>query len=672
MSQETPASTTEAQIKNKRRISPFWLLPFIALMIAGWLIWDSYQDRGNTVTIDFMSADGIVPGRTPVRYQGVEVGTVQDISLSDDLRKIEVKVSIKSDMKDALREETQFWLVTPKASLAGVSGLDALVGGNYIGMMPGKGKEQDHFVALDTQPKYRLDNGDLMIHLQAPDLGSLNSGSLVYFRKIPVGKVYDYAINPNKQGVVIDVLIERRFTDLVKKGSRFWNVSGVDANVSVSGAKVKLESLAALVNGAIAFDSPEESKPAEAEDTFGLYEDLAHSQRGVIIKLELPSGAGLTADSTPLMYQGLEVGQLTKLDLNPGGKVTGEMTVDPSVVTLLRENTRIELRNPKLSLSDANISRCGISNVALTHFDGRVFGAAVPEMFDAILLDAPCSGEGVVRKDPDALKNWSPESNQEIAATQRELIDSAFHALRPGGTLVYSTCTLNQEENEAVCLWLKETYPDAVEFLPLGDLFPGANKALTEEGFLHVFPQIYDCEGFFVARLRKTQAIPALPAPKYKVGNFPFSPVKDREAGQIRQAAASVGLNWDGNLRLWQRDKELWLFPVGIEALIGKVRFSRLGIKLAETHNKGYRWQHEAVIALATPDNVNAFELTPQEAEEWYRGRDVYPQAAPVADDVLVTFQHQPIGLAKRIGSRLKNSYPRELVRDGKLFTGNA
>ncbi len=88
-------------------------------------------------------------------------------------------------------------------------------------MMPGKGKEQDHFVALDTQPKYRLDNGDLMIHLQAPDLGSLNSGSLVYFRKIPVGKVYDYAINPNKQGVVIDVLIERRFTDLVKKGSRF-------------------------------------------------------------------------------------------------------------------------------------------------------------------------------------------------------------------------------------------------------------------------------------------------------------------------------------------------------------------------------------------------------------------------------------------------------------------
>ncbi len=144
---------------------------------------------------------------------------MQDISLSDDLRKIEVKVSIKSDMKDALREETQFWLVTPKASLAGVSGLDALVGGNYIGMMQVKVKSRITLSHFDTQPKYRLDNGDLMIHLQAPDLGSLNSGSLVYFRKIPVGKVYDYAINPNKQGVVIDVLIERRFTDLVKKAA---------------------------------------------------------------------------------------------------------------------------------------------------------------------------------------------------------------------------------------------------------------------------------------------------------------------------------------------------------------------------------------------------------------------------------------------------------------------
>ncbi len=328
-----------------------------------------------------------------------------------------------------------------------------------------------------------------------------------------------------------------------------------------------------------------------------------------------------------------------------------------------------EFSASRVKVLHANISRCGIHNVALTHFDGRVFGAALPEAFDAILLDAPCSGEGVVRKDPDALKNWSVESNLEIAATQRELIESAFHALRPGGTLVYSTCTLNRDENEDVCLWLKAQYPDAVEFLPLNDLFASAQEAITPEGFLHVFPQIYDCEGFFVARLRKTQAVAPLPAPKFKVGNLPFAPLKGRDAAQLVAAAEKIGLVWDESLHLWMRDKEVWLFPAEIEPLIGKVRFSRIGLRLAEVHNKGYRWQHEAVIALAGHENT--FALTHQEAEEWYRGRDVYPDSTPSGDEVIVTYQGYPLGLAKKVGSRLKNSYPRELVRDGRLFTGN-
>jgi len=356
MQQETPTTPTNATLRNKRKISPFWLLPVIAMLIAGWLLWTNFQERGTTITINFQTADGIVPGRTPVRYQGVEVGTVQGINLSNDYRKIQIKASIKSDMRDALRENTQFWLVTPKASLAGVSGLDALVGGNYIGMMPGDGKESDTFTALDTQPKYRVNTGELMIHLHAPDLGSLNTGSLVYYRKIPVGRVYDYSINGQNNGVSIDVLIERRFVNLVKTNSRFWNVSGLNADVSLSGAKVQLESLAALVNGAIAFDSPEGAEAAKSDQNYTLYPDLAHSQRGVLISLDLPNGDNLSANRTPLMYQGLEVGTLTKLNLQDGGKVTGEMTVDPSVVGLMREGTRIEMHSPKLSLTDTSLS----------------------------------------------------------------------------------------------------------------------------------------------------------------------------------------------------------------------------------------------------------------------------------------------------------------------------
>ena len=365
-----------------------------------------------------------------------------------------------------------------------------------------------------------------------------------------------------------------------------------------------------------------------------------------------------------LFADGCAPRQVMDVAAAPGSKTT-QIAARMGNAGLILAN---EFSASRVKVLHANVSRCGVSNVALTHFDGRVFGPALPEAFDAILLDAPCSGEGVVRKDPDALKNWSPASNREIAATQKALIDSAFHALRPGGTLVYSTCTLNREENEEVVAWLLAQYPQAVEITSLAGLFDGAQDALTPEGALHVFPQIYDCEGFFVARLRKTAAVPPLPAPGYKVGKFPFTPMKSREAAAVTQAAAAVGLQWSDELRLWQRDREIWLFPQQIDALAGKVRFSRIGLRLAETFNKGYRWQHEAIVALPW-DRRFAFALSESEAAEWYRGRDVWPETPPERDEVIVTFQGVALGLAKKVGSRLKNSYPRELVRDGRLFS---
>ncbi|QTF08199.1 16S rRNA (cytosine(1407)-C(5))-methyltransferase RsmF [Brenneria izadpanahii] len=320
----------------------------------------------------------------------------------------------------------------------------------------------------------------------------------------------------------------------------------------------------------------------------------------------------------------------------------------------------------RVKVLHANISRCGVGNTALTHFDGRVFGAALPEYFDAILLDAPCSGEGVVRKDPGAMSHWSPESIASIAATQRELILSAFHALKPGGVMIYSTCTLNTQENQQVCHWLRQTFPDACEFEPLTGLFPGAALSATQEGFLHVFPQIYDSEGFFVARLRKTASVPPLPAPDYKVGKFPFAPLTAKDRALVTQAARRQGLEWDENrLQLWQRDNEIWLFPAELASAFGKIRFSRIGIKLAERFPKGYRWQHEAIIALANVNAGHAYALDDQQACEWFQGKDSYPQQVPAFDELLLTYHNCPVGLAKRIGSRIKNNLPRDLVRDG-------
>lgn len=350
----------------------------------------------------------------------------------------------------------------------------------------------------------------------------------------------------------------------------------------------------------------------------------------------------------------------------PGSKTTQVAACMHNRGTILAN----EFSASRVKVLHANLSRCGVSNTAMTHFDGRVFGPALPECFDAVLLDAPCSGEGVIRKDADALRNWSEASTAEIAATQQDLINSAFHALRPGGTLIYSTCTLNRTENQAVIAWLMAQYPDAVEIEPLGGLFDGADRAVTPEGFLHVFPQLFDSEGFFVARLRKTASVPPLPVPGYKVGKPPFTPLNRKEQQEVTAAAARSGLRWDeAELALWQRDKELWLFPRAMESLLGRVRFSRIGLKLAETFPKGYRWQHEAAIALADITVAHAIELTASEAEEWYRGRDIYPDRDLPGNELIICYQQQPIGLAKKVGNRIKNNYPRDLVRDGKLFS---
>ena len=326
-----------------------------------------------------------------------------------------------------------------------------------------------------------------------------------------------------------------------------------------------------------------------------------------------------------------------------------------------------EFSSSRVKILCSNVQRCGVSNVALTHFDGRVFGGWLPETFDSILLDAPCSGEGTIRKDPDAMHNWSPESVIEIGDTQRDLIESAFHALNPGGVMVYSTCTLNHQENQNICHHLIEQFGDAVTFESLGDLFENAEKALTKEGFLHIYPQIFDSEGFFVAKIRKNSATVA-PEVKKRLGKFPFAAASSKEVTDIEaELKATLQLSIPEVNELWIRDKEVWAFPKRMKPLIGEMRYHRIGFKLAETHKKGYRWQHEAIMALADANNPTASELTIEQAREWYMGRDVRPEIVGKGETI-VTYCGAVIGLGKWVGNRIKNGLPRELVRDGNLF----
>ena len=327
-----------------------------------------------------------------------------------------------------------------------------------------------------------------------------------------------------------------------------------------------------------------------------------------------------------------------------------------------------ELSSSRLKVLAANMKRMGGHNSALSHFDGAVFGDYMFECFDNIQLDAPCSGEGSVRKDPDALKNWSVESNIDIANVQKQLIKSAFLALKPGGSLVYSTCTLTPIENQAVCQYLLDQFGDYVEIEPLNSLFENAHKACTSEGYLHVWPQIYDSEGFFIAKFKKLHSVDN-PSLKTKKGAFPFSSADKKLTLTLMSAIKKqFGIkSLPGELTV--RDKELWLFPERFFEIENKIKYSRIGIKLGTIHKSGVRLEHEFATALGQLAESNIFSLTQSQAADYYQGKDIRLETVTNhTGEVILTLCDAPIGLGKWQKNKIKNSLPRDLVMNNRVI----
>lgn len=342
------------EIRKNKGISPLWILPILTVALAGWLVMKSIHDAGQRVQIYFSDAAGLVAGRTTIRYQGLEVGMVRDITLSEDLESIYVDADIYPEAKKLLNKGTRFWLVKPTASLSGISGLDALVSGNYIAIHPSETEQEPEtvFQALESSPSDLLASEGLNIMLTAKDLGGVSVGSQIVYRKIPIGEVYNYQLNESGKSVTIQAAIKDEYSHIITDQSRFWNVSGLGASIGFSGVDVRLESLSALLGGSIAVDSPGEGQPVEMNSKFKLYPDLKTAGRGISVKIAVPDDNNISATGAPIMYRGIEIGQITDLSLSKGREnVVASAAIQPAFSDFLNSGSKFILEEAKLSLT---------------------------------------------------------------------------------------------------------------------------------------------------------------------------------------------------------------------------------------------------------------------------------------------------------------------------------
>lgn len=346
----------DAFVTRRNRFSIVWLLPAIALVIGGWLIYKNFIEKDIIVKIHFESGAGLVKGKTQVKHKGVHLGSLKSFHLDDDLKGVVATVAINRNAEPALRDTTKFWLVEPRISMQGISGLETLVSGSYIEVRPGTGKPRYVFQALSSPPPLPDTEPGLHLTLKTSNLGSIRHGSPVHYRKVVVGDVQSYDFNTDNNGVDVKIFIKKEFASLVNKSSRFWNSSGITITGDLVGLTIRTESLASVISGGLSFYNPEDDEntaPCKNGDTFKLYDDYKSANAGIPVNISFNSAIGLVPGKTKVLYKGVEAAVLRKIDINKHlDGVIAEFLFVPRSEPALNKTTRFWTVKPRFSFTE--------------------------------------------------------------------------------------------------------------------------------------------------------------------------------------------------------------------------------------------------------------------------------------------------------------------------------
>ena len=315
-----------SRVSTRRRISVIWVIPLIAIAIGIWLAWDTLSKEGPTIEISFETAEGLTAGQSLLKFKDISFGTVKGLSLSNDHTRVLVKIATTRQAEPLLTDKTVFWVVKPRLFAGSISGLDTLLSGSYVAMLPAKagGAPATTFVGQEDPPVLQADTPGHTFLLKATRIGSISLGSPVFLHDLNVGEVLGWDLADMAESVTLHVFVRAPFDTYVNNETRFWDASGLSVKLSGTGLEVQMESLKALLFGGIAFATPPGKEQAEASaenHVFPLYEDRekardASYSRAIDVVSYFPGSVRGLAPGSEVTMHGLVIGHVTHVRLH--------------------------------------------------------------------------------------------------------------------------------------------------------------------------------------------------------------------------------------------------------------------------------------------------------------------------------------------------------------------